>query len=117
MAIPENRKSISTNLPFPRLNTFLDALEDEKVQHVRGSTSVFAESAGCAFDFEGARYGVSEGSEWIIGVSLLSANPAFAQTLIDELEAELSVVVKERNYDKAKAINNKIEDLKKLLRG
>lgn len=116
MAIPKNRKSISTNLPFPRLNTFLDALKDEKPQWVPGSTSMFAESAGCEFDFEGARYSVGEFVEEITSVYLLSAKPAFVQTVIDELEAGLSVVVKERNYDEAEAINDKIENLKNLLR-
>ncbi len=115
MAIPENWKLISTNLPFSRLKAFLDALEQEKVQYVHGSISLFVQSAGCEFNFEGATYGVNEFSEEITSVNLLSANPAFTQTLINELEADLSVVVKERKYDEAKAINAKIEDLKNLL--
>ncbi len=116
MAIPENRRSISTNLPFPRLEVFLNALKEETVQHVPGSTSMFAEFAQCEFDFEGARYYVDEFVEEVTSVRLISAKPSFVQTVIDELEAELSVAVSERDYDQAKEINEKIEDLKELLK-
>lgn len=114
MAIPEYRETIQTNLPLNRLNVFLDALDQNKARHVPGSTSVFAQSANCQFDLEGARYGIHEFFENIYAVFLVSGNPDFIQVLINELEESLSVVVKERNYDEAKAINHKIESLKKL---
>ena len=115
MAIPENRISISTNLPFSRLDAFLNALQEKKTQWVPGSTSMFIDAASCKFDFEGAKYSIHEIREEITDVYLRSANPVFVQTLIDELETDLSVVVKERNFDVAKAINSKIESLKSIL--
>lgn len=114
MAIPEDRKTIGTNLPFPRLNAFLDALDKNKPDHVPGSTTMFAESAACDFDFEDGRYHIEEFTEEIFSVYLVSAQPNFILTLVSELEVELSVVVNKRNYDEAKVINDRIESLKGL---
>ncbi len=114
MAIPKNQGLISTNLPISRFEAFLSALKEEKVQWVPGSTSLFAESAGCEYDFDGARYSISEFVEEVNSVYLVSAEPQFLETLINELEDELAVVVKERDYDKAKIVNGKIKDLTKL---
>ncbi|PJE51126.1 MAG: hypothetical protein COV29_02530 [Candidatus Yanofskybacteria bacterium CG10_big_fil_rev_8_21_14_0_10_36_16] len=116
MAVPENRKHIATNLPFSRLNLFLDALEADRVKHVPGSKSAFAEALSCEFDFEDARYEVNQFDERVNGVYLKSGNPTFIRVLINELETELFVVVKERSYDEAKEINEKIESLMNILK-
>lgn len=115
MAIPEDRKSISTNLPLPRLEKILQALEDGNVEEVPESDSLVAEVGSWEVDFEGARYRIIELVEEVVLVYLVSANPGFVQALIDGLEIDLSVVVGERDYDAAKAINNKIENLRTLL--
>ncbi len=115
MAIPEDRNSISTNLPLPRLEAILSAIDEKRAHQVPGSTSLYAESADCEFDFDGARYCISEFIEEVTSVYLQSAEPAFIQTLIEELETSLAVVVGKRNYDEAKIINNKIEKMKSLL--
>lgn len=114
MAIPEKIESIATNLPLSQLKKILKALEDKTVQTVPGTYSLCAESGGWQVDFEGVRYSVVELVEVITDIRLISANLTFLQSLINELEAELSVVVNVKDYDKAKEINYKIEQLKSV---
>lgn len=111
MAIPERLESISTNLPFSQLTKFVEALKDESAELVPGSTALIAESAGCSFDFEGATYQADEMLEEVYSVVLVAAKPDFIDTLIRELETELSSAVNKRGYDEAKSINNKIQNL------
>lgn len=114
MAIPAKLESVSTNLPSFQLEKVIRALEDGNATEVPGTHSLFAESRGWEIDFEGARYAVSEFVEEVYSVRLISATPTFTQVLIDELEGQLSEVVSVREYDRAKKINSKIEDLKTL---
>ncbi len=116
MAIPKNHRSIATNLPFPRLEAFLKALDRKKARCIPGSSSTFAESSACTFELDGATYRVNEFVETISSVVLESGKPTFVQTLIDELEAGVSLSVKERKFDEAGAINSKIESLQNILR-
>lgn len=115
MAIPENHSQIGTNLPPARLDDFLLALEDGRCVDIPESGSMFLGSRGAKFLFEGSTYEMTEFYELTNTVSLCSASSEFIQLLIDEHEANLAAVVKERNFDKAKTINEKIENLKRLL--
>jgi len=115
MAIPDNITTISTNLPIRQLRKVLKALEKNEVVGVRGSGSMFAEAASWRVDFEDARYEIDEFSELVDRVSLVSGKPEFIKGLIDELEIQLSEIAKERKWDNAKAIDAKIEELRRIL--
>lgn len=115
MAIPNDIKNISTNLPIAQLRKVLQALERKEVIEVRGSSSMFAEAASWRVDFEDARYEIDEFSELVDRVSLVSGKPEFIKGLIDELEIQLLEITKERKWDNAKAIDAKIEELRRIL--
>jgi len=116
MAIHENHESISTNLPHSQLEKVLKALENGDVTEVPGSYLIFAESSRWKIDFEEARYAISEWVEEVGSVRLDSAGPTLLKTLIDELEAGLSIVIKKRDFDKAKEVDHKIQDLTAMLK-
>lgn len=115
MAIPDDITKISTNLPMGQLRKVLNALEKGEVVEVKGSSSMFAESANWKIDFEDARYDIHEFCELVDNVSLISGKPAFIKSLIDELEIQLSEIIKDRGWGRAKYIDAKIQSLKKIL--
>lgn len=115
MAIPERLESISTNLPNSQLTKVVEALRNKKVEEVPGTHSLVAESRGWKVNFEDATYKLDEFYEEINSVALIAAKPEFIEALIKELETELSGVVDKRNYDKAKKINDQIQDLTGLI--
>ncbi|MCR4333625.1 MAG: hypothetical protein NUV60_01190 [Patescibacteria group bacterium] len=111
MAIPKAHDSIGTNLPLPRLEKVLEALEKGATREVPGSHSLFNESRAWKVDFEGAIYEIQEFVEEVSSVRVVVASPALVASLIAELEAELSIVVGKRKYGTAEKINEKIKNL------
>lgn len=114
MAIPEDRKSISTNLPFSKLNAVLDAVDNESVKWDGRKTRMLGESCHGEFVFEGARYALEEMWELTEQVELIAAKPEYVKILLDELESQLAEVVGKRKYRKAEKLNEKIESLKSV---
>lgn len=117
MAIPENLQRISTNVPVDHLQRVVAALDKGEVEVVPGSISGGNEGASEKFIFEGATYYTSEVFEEVDRIKLISGSPDLVQALIDKLEGEHSTALSGRDYDKAKGINAKIENLKKVLVG
>lgn len=115
MAIPDNREKIRTNLPQHRLERFLQSLSDGTCTQVPGSASLFAESGGAQFVFEGGTYELNESYELVNAVHLCAGDAKFVHTLISEHEVELSAAVAQQDFDLAKVIKRKVDDLKRLI--
>lgn len=115
MTDPKDRGSISTNLPFSKLNAVLDAMDKKLIVWDETKTSLICEVCRGEFNFEGARFAFVELCEITDSVELISAKPEYVQPLIDELEGELAEIVAKRHYRKAIGVNEKIESLRKLI--
>ena len=73
MAFPKSLSEISTNLSSAELADVVKAVEEEKVNWVPGSSSVFAGSSGGRFDYKGARYELNEHFELVRSLYLIQS--------------------------------------------
>lgn len=73
MAFPESLSEISTNLSSAELADVVKAVEEERVNWVPGSSSVFAGSSGGSFDYKGARYELNEWFELVTSLHLVQS--------------------------------------------
>lgn len=106
---------ISTNLSPKRLVDVAQAILDKGVKWDSSKDSMMAEYFGTEFEYDGARYKYEEVSEAPSSLNLVFGATDYVQTLIDEREADLAVELGKRNYKNAEKINNKVDNLKKLL--
>jgi len=72
VAIPTDINKIHSNLSLEQLEEVLKAIDEEQVEWFPEATSVFAESAGGEFGYQGKRYAVNEFLEVITSVQLIS---------------------------------------------
>jgi hypothetical protein len=104
-----------TNLTESQLEKVAMGIMEKRIVWDDSKSDMFSELSHSEFDFEGARYKYEEFLESPSVIELISAEPAFVQSIIDDHEKELTEVTGKRDYDKAKKINDKIENLQKLL--
>jgi hypothetical protein len=71
LANPENvSANIQTNLSPKKLKEFIEAIDSGVAKEVPGTASVFAESGGCEFVYNGETYIINESYE-VLDVVLL----------------------------------------------
>ncbi len=82
---------VATNLKENEFREVLAAIDSEAATCVPGSASVFAESAGCQFDYKGERYEFEESFETPVTLAKVKPGaPAGATGLLMLLADDLS---------------------------
>jgi len=71
VAVPNDHKSIATNLPFSKLESVLNAMVNETVVWDPRKTSLILDVCRGEFEFEGMRYSVVETAEWITSIRIM----------------------------------------------
>lgn len=74
MAWPDDHSKITTNLTPLELEDFIKAVESGEAKHVKGSTSLFAESGSCDFMWLGQRVHMEEWVEEVTHIYALTAD-------------------------------------------
>lgn len=113
MSIPDDYKSVSTNLPLSQLEIVLKAIDEKRVIWDQTKTSLVVEYCYGEFDFEGSRYCHEEFEGLTCSVILKSGKPEFVKKLIQELEEKPTAVIRNKKYTETQSVNFKIESLKR----